>query len=601
MQYFIKENYYFDIDHYNQLRITGPQNHLLLGLPFPPEVPIEILEYYLDKKQLVIKLEVPVSRLELALPLVTDIRTLRNYIEPAQPKPTYKQLIEQGVVDVKPREIIKRKRHQKQTIQFRNKYTNEAGKVSTYGAAIEMGPQDTLEVKNDKLILAGTEPLQIIIRTISTVKPGRFLARKVVYPRKPLPTEIFTPFLVGLFEKSQAQITHLIKTNKTSGFEYGTIFPRDWIESADLGKGDLTQTTIDYMYKQSMDYISEEGEGWHENLVGEFKSKTLDSSLHIDRKMIDIEPRFILGIKSISKKLLTDEDIRKKLRLVARFILKNAAEHDYITFKKIATSTDEYHFVGNWRDSYYAFPRQKSPLAPYDVNCILYPLSLKLIKEFHDYFLIDDIELLQGLIDKWSHQKEKFRLYHPDGIIGYTLALHGKKNVPLPIAHLDECYDLFYGYPSMEEVASFARKLVDPDYFYTPVGPLLVSADEDEFTTQHYHGKVIWPKQTAYAVAGLTRQYKRGEAEIWPLPVMQSIRHAILLTSEASFNGWTDLGAVPELYYYDENTHSARFYTDQTDYEGQMSLIQLWSSVGCRRIINDYQEMVHKDPTIHTP
>ncbi|HRP37643.1 MAG TPA: hypothetical protein PLS50_07595 [Candidatus Dojkabacteria bacterium] len=67
----------------------------------------------------------------------------------------------------------------------------------------------------------------------------------------------------------------------------------------------------------------------------------------------------------------------------------------------------------------------------------------------------------------------------------------------------------------------------------------------------------------------------------------------MIKTSEACFRGWKELGAVPELYYYDETNNRARLYTDQTNYEGQMSLIQLWSSVGCRRIIHDYISVQH--------
>lgn len=173
-------------------------------------------------------------------------------------------------------------------------------------------------------------------------------------------------------------------------------------------------------------------------------------------------------------------------------------------------------------------------------------------------------------------------------LIGYSLALHGRKNIPLPVSHLDESYDLFYGLPSLEEISSFASKIQDEDFFYTPVGPILVSADEDSFTTKEYHGKVIWPKQVAFAVAGLTKQYHRGLNENWPWPLIQNIRQSIIKTSEAFFKGITDLGGVPELYYYDPQRNIARYYTDQEEYEGQMSFIQLWSAVGARRIIHDY-------------
>jgi hypothetical protein len=227
-------------------------------------------------------------------------------------------------------------------------------------------------------------------------------------------------------------------------------------------------------------------------------------------------------------------------------------------------------------------------LSPYDVNCVFYPQSLKIIREFYQFFEIENLSALNELIEYWSQQKNKFRLYHDRNIIGYSLALHGKKHAPLPIAHLDESYDLFYGSPSLEEIVSFAEKAIDPNFFYTPAGPLLVDVDDENFSTEHYHGKVIWPKQAAYAVAGLGKQFRRGLREGWPWPMIEKIKSAVITTSEACFNGWIQLGCVPELYYYDEVEKRARLYTDQAKYEGQMSLIQLWSSVGCRRIIQEY-------------
>lgn len=117
---------------------------------------------------------------------------------------------------------------------------------------------------------------------------------------------------------------------------------------------------------------------------------------------------------------------------------------------------------------------------------------------------------------------------------------------------------------------------------------MLVAADEDEFTTGMYHGKVIWPKQAAYAVAGLSKQYRYGKSQQWPEPILHQIKESILITCEACFRGWEDLGFVPELYYYDKKKKKARLYVDQKKYEGQMSNIQLWSSVGVRRIIREY-------------
>ena len=588
MKYYIKENYYFDIDHLNQLRITGPENHLLLGLGFPRDAEIEINEYVIEDRQLVIKLQFSVQQLLFTTPLVTDIRTLRNFTEPIIPRPTYEQLALKEVKEVLP-DIIEREESDKSVIfRFYNQYVDINQQLKQYGSELHIPKTTSITQDGQYFRLRSDSPLELMIKTCSNIFIDDSLIRQVFKDDIDLPTQYFNSFLLDLYAQCKLHVEHLIKSRKTSSFEYGTIFPRDWIESADLGKKVFSQDTIDYMYDQSMSYVSEEGEGWHEDIVGQYKVKIEDLQQHIDRKMIDIEPRYIMGVPRVSKQFLTNQLNHDKLKLIARYVQKQAEEQELISFKKVSPEVDEYHYAGNWRDSYMAFPRQKSPLSPYDVNCIFYPVSLKIIWEYCDYFDVEDLNQLRHLINKWEHQKDKFRLYHPEDIIGYSLAIHGKKNRPLPTAHLDESYDLFYGTPNLEEISSFARKVVDDEYFYTPVGPLLVDRDDEELTSKNYHGKVIWPKQAAFAVAGLTRQYFKGLQEDWPQPLLHSVRDAAIKTAEACFKGWSDLNAVPELYFYDEKTDKARLYTEQTDTEGQMSIIQLWSAVGAIRIMQDY-------------
>jgi hypothetical protein len=76
--------------------------------------------------------------------------------------------------------------------------------------------------------------------------------------------------------------------------------------------------------------------------------------------------------------------------------------------------------------------------------------------------------------------------------------------------------------------------------------------------------------------------------EHWPENIQNLIKEAAVETARASFRAFEQLGAMPELYYYDRETDKARFYTDQENYEGQMSVVQLWSSVGARRMIHDF-------------
>src|SRR6187549_834868 len=102
MPYFLKDNYYVDIDEQNQLRITGPGNHLLLGLTFPAKNPPVIERVREIKGDLSITLAFATNILSFAPPIVTDIRTIRNYTETLRPRPKYKELAQQGISEILP-------------------------------------------------------------------------------------------------------------------------------------------------------------------------------------------------------------------------------------------------------------------------------------------------------------------------------------------------------------------------------------------------------------------------------------------------------------------------------------------------------------------
>jgi hypothetical protein len=591
MHYFIKENFYGDLNNDNQLRLTGPGNHLLCGLHFPQELAIEISSIELEDGEFIVKLIIPVQSLRLHIPLVCDIRTLRTHTEQKIPRPSFEDLLKQNTDAVMPRFYQMSRKQDLSELRFWNEY-KEVDSQCFYGCNLEFPRDHNINRRGKWIKITTTNPaISLTVRAKTNIGITDPLEGSLFYAPELVSQQSLDPWMVELYQKLGQEIEHLIRTKKTSSFEYGTIFPRDWIEAADLGENDFTPETIAYMYDQSMRYISEKGEGWHEDIIGEYRTKLAPNDSLIDRKMIDIEPHYILGFERLPADFLAQSDIHKKMKLVAHFIVQNAAQQKYISFKRLPDD-DGYYLVGNWRDSAEAFPRQKSPLSPFDVNCVFYPRSLELLRKHATYFdLEDEVEKLDKLIDLWQQHKLRFRLYHADDLIGYSLALHGKKNIPLPIAHLDEAYDMFYGQPSMEEVDSFARKLIDPDFFYTPVGPLLVDSDDDYFSEKQYHGKVIWPKQSAFAVAGLARQLRWGLQQSWPTPVIKSIKKSIRVTCEASFRGWRDLKSVPELYYYDHESRAAKFYTDQPEFEGQMSLIQLWSAVGGRRIIREYTQL----------
>jgi len=585
MEYIVKGNFYCDIDLQNQLRITGPGNHLLCGLTFPTDVDVSIASYDLIEDQLFVKIKTLSETIKINAPLVTDIRTLRNETEPVIPTPTYRELSSQENSQVNADKIELVSSETGTTLRTTNSYMDD--KSYTYGCELFFEKTFQVAQENNLIIISGRVPITFNIITISNIALETLNQKSLFTFEAPSNITRLDPFMYKLYEKMGREIDHLVRTKKTSSFEYGTIFPRDWIEAADLGEDDFTQETVDYMYEQSMKYVSDKGEGWHEEIIGQYKTKTQVRSNLVDRKMIDIEPHYILGLDRLSNNFLAREDIKSKFVAIAKFILHNAKEQELISFKRLP-NYDGYYLVGNWRDSEQAFINQKSPLSPYDVNCVFYPEALRQIKTYSKYLEISHDASIDKLIQKWDRNKQKYRLFHDKDTLGYSLALHGKKNLPIPVAHLDESYDLFYNRPSIEEVDSFARKVIDPDYFFTPAGPILVDADAPEYSTRQYHGKVIWPKQVGFVVAGLARQYKYGIKNQWPQIILEHIVNAILITAQSSINAWKTLKLVPELYYYDSQSQTAKLYTDQENYEGQMSLVQLWSAVSARRIIREY-------------
>src|SRR5690242_7829912 len=105
MQFYIKQNYYFDIDERNQLRICGPENHLFLGMTFPPTLPVSINHFGIYRGELIITIDIATDSLRVPIPLVSDIRTLRGITEPLHPRPTYRELVEGNEERVLPQKI----------------------------------------------------------------------------------------------------------------------------------------------------------------------------------------------------------------------------------------------------------------------------------------------------------------------------------------------------------------------------------------------------------------------------------------------------------------------------------------------------------------
>lgn len=617
-----------DIDELGQLRIVGPNNHLHFGSVglYSSQFSIDLV--YSQDNCLVVSGRFMAPELLLHDPALGHIRKIRELVKRSgKPPRKFEEIIKNHQTEVAPNYIGLEETKAGVEITYKRLFQNH-----WYGVRIQFTP----DVKVDRherrrgFKLSTTKPEINFVITADTdelPKNDLTLVTNVTPPINTVPFGNQKHQIDFLLDRTALEINHLVKNNKTSGYDYGTVFPRDWMESADIGADDLTPEAISYMYDKAFEFINTHGVGWHENIVGEYEfekhqesselSESLDNlvdrssrigsalqhligqveQMYIIRNMIDIEPRYILSLKNLNPDTL-DPDQIQRLRRVAAYILLQADINELITFKKIPPllrrhKGDEYYRAGNWRDSGHAFKLVHPVIAPFDVNAVFYPQALRLIHKYHEILHVDK-DKVQTLRKKWDKVKDYYKFTNTDGIEAYALALYDIHNTDgklsyrkLAVNHTDEAYDLFYGQPSETDAVSFAKRLLSPEYFYTASGPTLVGNHEEGYSTRNYHGRVIWTKQTALIVGGMQRMLDTDNN--WSVASRQVITKALVATAEASIAAFVKLGEAPELHYdLDGVPHS---YNDQPKAEGPMNRVQLWSAIGARGIIRSYLQV----------
>lgn len=619
----LESAYYVDIDWIGQLRIAGPNNHLYfgsVGLNPPQDYIINNVKSS-KSGELVIEGRFNKPKFVLHDPAIGPMLQIRTLIEPPnKPKPSFAEVMRKHPDAVLPHYVSGEQTENGFEISYRRFYSND-----WYGVRL-IFPKGTIAHRSRsrnsyQISHPGGKPIEFRLKT-ETKNPPHAAIKKIVANPK-LNTSLLGPSqsrIDQLLERLNFEVDFLIRNNRTSGFDYGTVFPRDWMEAADLGEGDILKPAAVYMYGRALELVSSQGLGWHENIVGELEAEkvrqTRDFSasleelieresrlgnlmqemiqrvqeMYIIRNMIDIEPHYILGLQRLSLKDFSAKD-RDRIRLAGKYLVTQAEKNKLITFKKIPDifrrhKKDVYYGAGNWRDSTQAFKMVHPVIAPYDVNAVFYPEALKIIKQ-HAKFFGESADKLELLIERWSKVKDLFRFTNADGTPAYALALYDVKQENdlefrrLEVNHTDEAYGLFYGHPDEADVVSFCKRLQDAKYFYTPVGPTIVGAG-DGYSTLQYHGKVIWTKQTAFVVAGLARLLKEGR---YSPKTRELMTQALIVTGQASVNAIHELNAATELHY--AKAGKARFYNEQKKAEGPMNKVQLWSAIGARSIIRN--------------
>ncbi|MCK5490204.1 MAG: hypothetical protein KAI67_00005, partial [Candidatus Pacebacteria bacterium] len=415
----ISGGYYVDFDAYDQFRIIGPNNHLYCGLIDVPRHKITISSIKDKDNILCVKGYFNSQKINLYYPAMDDMRTVREEIG----SETFLQIRERIYDRLVPHFARKIKKDGKNILKFKRMYGKKY-----YQTVFEFN--DRVEVKKIKEPFAGFElstkakkiPFSIKVNT-NDINYNKIKKISLI-DKKDFDFQVFgkkKDLIEKIWIQTELEIKHLLEWEKTSGDRFGTIFPRDWMEAADIGYHDFTPEARSYMYKGSLKNINAKGEGWHEDVVGEFRYEYEISGKDIlDRHMIDIEPKYLMSIEYLPQSFWMEKDNRKKMHLVAKYVLRQAKERGHITFKK-------HNDTGNWRDSGNAFRRLSEVIAPFDVNAVFYPKALQSIKDNYKKLGFKDDEILgiEEVYEKWKDKRKEYEFQNEDGSLAYAIALYG--------------------------------------------------------------------------------------------------------------------------------------------------------------------------------
>jgi len=588
----ISGGYYVDFDAYEQFRIIGPNNHLYCGLIDVPRHKITISSIKDKDNILYVKGFFNSEKLNLYYPAMDDMRTVREEIG----SETFLQIRERIYDRLVPHFARKIKKDGRSILKFKRMYGKKY-----YQTIFEFN--NGIEVKKIKRPFAGfelsakTKKIPFCIKVNTNDISYNKIKKVSLIDRKDFNFQVFREkknLIEKIWAQTEIEIKHLLEWEKTSGDRFGTIFPRDWMEAADIGYHDLTSEARSYMYEESLKNVNKKGEGWHEDVVGEFKYEYEISGKDIlDRHMIDIEPKYLMSIEYLPQSFWMKKDNRKKMHLVARYVLRQAKDRGHITFKR---NND----TGNWRDSGNAFRRISDAIAPFDVNAVFYPKALQSIRDNYQKLGFKDEEIsdIKEIYKKWEDKRKEYKFQNEDGSSAFAMALYGSQNQngkfsykKMEVNHADESYLYTYRRGDRYELESFCKRLLDPNYFYTKSGPLITAKKSKYFyTPQEYHGQVIWIKQTAFIVLGLSKHLKISIIENWPVGTQRILKNTILKITEDTLSAVEQMGSIPEVYA-DINGKPIPYH-ELTGSKNNGSEVQLWSAVGIRRIIRKYYELL---------
>jgi hypothetical protein len=155
---------------------------------------------------------------------------------------------------------------------------------------------------------------------------------------------------------------------------------------------------------------------------------------------------------------------------------------------------------------------------------------------------------------------------------------------PIPIQHSDDGFALLFTDPPADYLSRVAGRITSefPAGLLTPVGVLVANpayASEElqkTFTTDHYHGTVVWSWQQAMLAAGLERQLARPDLDLRT--------HALLLVAQKRL--WRVIQrmqaqAAGELWSFAVKDRRIVYlpFGQATGHKDESNAAQLWSTV----------------------
>ncbi len=619
----IEGGWYVDFDQLDQFRIIGPNNHLYCAFIDAPRhrLAIDRVETTPDGKGVVTGRFLK-NTFNLYYPVMGDMRTMRGLVmdEKTGEMLTFLELRKRESSESVPMWIHRSQGTDGKALVFRRSYGDH-----WYGTTFHFPSWVNVTAINRpfggfKLEAKGKRDIPFTI-TADTNDAIELSYRCSVVPAEAIEWKTFgrdAATVKKFWCRSKVEVDHLITWGKSSGDRFGTVFPRDWMESVLLGAGDIPSDIVDAMIIRCLANVDSRGRMWHEDVVGEYRYRhQLTGKDLFDRKMIDIEPLVILALRYASPNLWANREVVAKLRRVAAYIVSHAERKLFIAFKRKPkahqTKDEPYYVVGDWRDSTWAYKKIHPHLAPFDVSAVLYPEALKEIQLLASRLGVKT-KGLRALVNRWDKKADFYaftnsdsqpakpgRRASPAGLPAYALAIYnftqdvhasGKQMhlLQLKVNHLDECYRYALGEGTELELVSFCKRLRDPRFFWTASGPMLIAANNGMgYTTQEYHGLVIWTKQVAFTVMGLVRHLEHAKANHWAASSQALLRKTALDICQTMVRAFATLGAIPELHYDDHGV--PRLFTDQRAVGERMSKVQLWSGVGARRIFREYYKL----------